>query len=399
MRGIEMRDEFSISIERAEMCSQILSKSRIKANLSRRDMSHKLGVSESTIKAWENGSGAPSLTSMLEWFDITGCNMFRPILDFLWPDMFRGLSPGSSENKLLRAVSFYLNEIAGEKEIQKLHYLVIDQQPDMWMYLLELFCAYAHMSILKRHHILELTRLSFEIRSADKTEGLPSFIEPDHYLIVEALKASKEAAWKHNNGFMIGFHNLPISEISSTVLKKSRADSNISTQYMAKALHKSERTILNWESVIEPSFLDLCSWFSVVDKNIWFYLRNALNPSEPRTVPQENIKLREDLVRHFNSTSSTELHMIAYLIFGEHGSYWNAVLEMMLEHRCIHLSNRVLIARSIITGYEADLNDSTTHCSTNIMPNIDHLEAQIEETLSGIKSRSCFTEREKGVSD
>lgn len=124
-----MNNEFSISIERAEMCSQILSKSRIKANLSRRDMSHIIGVSESTIKAWENGSGAPTLTSMLEWFDVTGCNMFRPILDFLWPDVFLGLSPASSESKLFSAVNFYLKEIAGEKEIQKLHYLVAEQQP------------------------------------------------------------------------------------------------------------------------------------------------------------------------------------------------------------------------------------------------------------------------------
>ncbi len=382
-----MKNEFSVSVERAELCSQILSKSRIKANLSRRDMSHKIGVSESTIKAWENGSGAPTLTSMLEWFDITGCNMFRPILDFLWPDVFLGLSPGSSENKLLRAVTFYLSEIAGELEIQKLHYLVTSQQPDMWLNLLELFCAYAHMTVMKRHHILELSRISFEIRSDDEIKESPPFIEPDHYLIVEALKASKTAAWNHSNGFMIGFYDLPISEISSTVLKKSRADSNISTQHMAKALRKSERTIHNWESVIEPSFLDLCSWFSVVDKNIWFYLRNALNPSELRTVSHDSIKLREELISHFCSASSSELHMIAYLIFGEHGSYWNAVLEMMLEHICLPLSNRVLIARAIVTGYEVDMNDSTVHCSSNIMPSIDHLENQVEAAISLLRSR------------
>lgn len=380
-----MKSEFGISIERAELCSQILSKSRIKANQSRRDMSHKIGVSESTIKAWENGSGAPTLTSMLEWFDISGCNMFRPILDFLWPDVFLGLSPGSSENKLLCAVTFYLKEVAGEREIQKLHYLVFNQQPDMWLNLIELFCAYAHMTVMKRHHILELIRISFETRSANKTDKLPPFAEPNHYMIIEALKASKKAAWKHSNGFMIGFYDLPISEISSTVLKRSRADSNISTQYMAKALHKSERTIHNWESVIEPSFLDLCSWFSVVDKNIWFYLRNALNPSELRTVSQDNIKLRKELVSHFCSTSSSELHMIAYLILGEHGSYWNAVLEMMLEYICLPLSSRVLIARSIVTGYEVDKNDSTIHCSTNVMPDADHLEKQIETVISVLK--------------
>ena len=165
-----MKSDFSISIERAELCSLILSKSRIKANQSRRDMAHKIGISESTIKSWENGSGAPTLTSMLEWFDISGCNMFRPILDFLWPDVFLGLGPGSSENKLIGAVTFYLKEVAGEMEIQKLNYLVFDQQPDMWTSLLELFCAYAHMTVVKRHHILELSRIAFEISSADKTQ-------------------------------------------------------------------------------------------------------------------------------------------------------------------------------------------------------------------------------------
>ena len=184
---------------------------------------------------------------------------------------------------------------------------------------------------------------------------------------------------------MIGFHDLPISEISSTVLKTSRTDSNISTQYIAKALHKSERTIQNWESVIEPSFLDLCMWFSVVDKNIWFYLRNALNPSEPRTISGDSVKLREELINHFCSTSSSELHMIAYLILGEHGSYWNAVLEMMLEHVCLPLSSKVLIDRSIITGYEMDMNDSMVHCSANIMPDADHLEKMLERAISSLK--------------
>lgn len=380
-----MSNHFSRLIESAELCGEILAKCRATADLSRREMSEKIGYSESTIKAWESGDGSPTLSVMLQWFDVTGCNMFRSLLDFLWPDTFLSLGAGSSDEAYRSAISLYLGEIAGELEIKRLYHIVFHSSDKAWSDLLELFCAYAHLTLLKRHHIVEMNSMAYEIASANNTAKAFPFADPQHILVAEAIRSAKKSALNNSSGYMIGFYDLSVTDVTAAILKNSRTDSDISQKYMAKAIHKSERTIQNWETNIQPSFLELNTWFDVLGKNIWFYLRNALNPYEDIGISKDSAQLRSELVRHFSSASSHELRMISYLIFGEYGSYWNAVLEMMFEHISLPMNMRVLIVRSIVTGYEADINSSTLQCSSHILPELSSLEAYVAALVDEAK--------------
>ena len=87
---------FNRIIEDADRCGNLLSSSRTRAELSRKTMSIALGVSESTIKAWENGQGSPTLYGILEWFRTVGESPFRPMLEFFWPDVFAVLTAKSA---------------------------------------------------------------------------------------------------------------------------------------------------------------------------------------------------------------------------------------------------------------------------------------------------------------
>lgn len=381
-----MSSNFSRLIESAELCGEILAKCRAKANLSRRELSEKIGYSESTIKAWESGDGSPTLSVMLQWFDVTGCNMFRSLLDFLWPEAFLSLNAGSGDEAFRKAMSLYLSEIAGELEVKRLYHMVFHSSANTWDGLLELFCAYAHLTLLKRHYIVEINSIAYEIASANNTVKAFPFADPQHILVAAAIRSAKKSVLNHSSGYMIGFYDLSVTDVTAAILKNSRTDSDISQKYMAKAIHKSERTIQNWETNIQPSFLELNTWFDVLGKNIWFYLRNALNPYEDICISKDSAQLRGELVKHFNSASSRELRMISYLIFGEYGSYWNAVLEMMFEHISLPMDARVLIARSIVTGYEADINSSTLQCSSHILPELNSLEAYVTALLNEAKA-------------
>ena len=57
---------FSHTIEEADRCGNLLASSRTRSGLSRKAMAMALDVSESTIKAWENGQGSPTLYGILE---------------------------------------------------------------------------------------------------------------------------------------------------------------------------------------------------------------------------------------------------------------------------------------------------------------------------------------------
>ena len=81
---------FYHTIEEANRCGNMLASSRTRSGLSRKAMAATLDVSESTIKAWENGQGSPTLNGILEWFHTVGESPFRPMLDFFWPEVFSG---------------------------------------------------------------------------------------------------------------------------------------------------------------------------------------------------------------------------------------------------------------------------------------------------------------------
>ena len=380
-----MDSYFNQLIRSAELCGQILSKCRAKANLSRREMSEKIGFSESTIKAWENGDGSPTLSVMLTWFDATGCNMFRSLLNFLWQDTFAALSANSSDDDLRKALSLYINEIAGELEVQRLYYIVFQGSSQDWTDLLELYCSYAHLTLLKRHHVVEMIHMAYDICTANHTAKSFPFEDPEHVLVQSAISAAKKSIMNNNSGYMVGFYNLSVTYVTATILKESRVSSNVSQKYMAKALNKSERTIQNWEKDIQPSVLELNTWFRILDKNLWFYLRNALDPYEPVSLSGATASLRSKLVDHFSAASSGELLMTAYLMFGEYGSYWNAVLEMMVEYVSLPPDMCALISRSIVTGYEADINAETLQCRNYILPQMEHLEKYVSTLIENAR--------------
>lgn len=381
-----MSNDFNHRIESARLCGEILSKCRAKAGLSRREMSQKIDFSESTIKAWENGDGSPTLSVMLNWFDVTGCNMFRSMLDFLWPDTFCSLNGNSSESAMRKAISLYLYEVASDLEIKRLHQIVLHGSREEWNDLLKLFCAYAHLTLLKRHHVVEMNRIAYEICTANNTAKSAMASEPEHVLVTGAIRSAKESILNRNRGYMVGFYEKSVTDVTSAMLKNSRMNNDVSQKNMSKALNKSERTIQNWETSIQPTFLEINSWFSVLGENMWFYLRNALNPYETIEISDDSVPLRNELIRHFNTAPLPEVRMLAYLIFGEYGSYWNAVLEMMYEHICLPLDMRVLVVRAIVTGYEADINDATLQCGDHILPNLTDLESYVNTLVTAAKS-------------
>ena len=386
VRRLRMSNDFNRRIESARLCGEILSKCRAKADFSRREMSQKIGFSESTIKAWENGDGSPTLSVMLDWFNVTGCNMFRSMLDFLWTDTFASLNAKSSESDLRKAISLYINEVASDLEVKRLHQIIFHGAREDWGDLLKLFCAYAHLTLLKRHHVVEINRTAYEICAANNTTEMATISEPEHVLVKGAIRSAKASILNRNRGYMVGFYEKSVTDVTTSMLKNSRMDRGVSQGDMSKALGKSERTIQNWETSIQPTVLEINCWFDVLGENMWFYLRNALNPYEPIKNSEDSKSLRNELIRQFNTATLHEIRMLAYLIFGEYGSYWNAVIEMMYEHINLPLNMRVLVVRTIVTGYEADINDATLQCGDHILPKLSDLESYVNRLVNAAKS-------------
>ena len=376
---------FNRIIEDADRCGNLLSSSRTRAELSRKTMSIALGVSESTIKAWENGQGSPTLYGILEWFRTVGESPFRPMLEFFWPDVFAVLTAKSADDEIREACRFYFANVAGPKEIQKLHYLIFGKHGSEWSGLLDMACAHTHTSLNSRYRVAEIIQVSYEMSAANGLTQKPPGIEADRPLLLSAIAAAKETSVSSNkNGYTIGQSHAD----TSAMLARARMDSGATQEELAKALGKTLHTIQKWETNYDPSFLDVCTWFRVLNMPAWTYIHCMLYPTERLTFLEGDEKRREEVVTYLSSTGSAELRKTFYLVAGMHGSNWLAVLEMMFEHVCSPLAQRVISARSVLIGYQLEQENQQLLKTDHIMPDIENLNRCIvlgsEATKKGL---------------
>lgn len=364
---------FNHSIAEANRCGEMLAKSRTRSGLSRKVMSQALNVSESTIKAWENGQGSPNLHGIFEWFRTVGESPFRPMLDFFWPEVFAGLTPKDPDERIRQASEFYFSKVAGPSEIQKLHYLIFGQHGSEWSGLLDMASAHTHTSLNSRYRVADIIQVSYDLSAANHLTHLPPGIEADRPLLLNAIDAARETSLSPGKtGYTIC--QLYEDGLCSAMMARARIDSGATQKELAKALGKTEHTIHNWESGHSPSFLDLCAWFRVLEIPAWRYIHCTLYPTEKLAFFEDDEKRRSELVHYFSVMDNAELRKMFYLVAGTHGSNWSAVLEMMFEHVCSPLAQRVISARSVLIGYQMEYCNQQLLCLDHITPDPENLE-------------------------
>lgn len=376
---------FDYYVKIADQCGHFLAKCRTEANFSRKKMSHEIGVSESTIKAWEMGQGSPTLPMLLKWFRVTGCNPYKYLLDFFWPEYFEGLTFESPDEKIRRAVQFYISDVAHQSVIEKLHYLVFNDFGGEWTGVLNMICAHASTSLNSRCRTAEIIMTSYEFSVANHTARILPGIEPNCNLLLQAISEAKNATMINKRGYAIGADDGSWSKLSSSILSRSRIDSGKTQLYMAKAMGKSERTIQNWESTGEPTFLEICHWLYVLKKEFWPYMCSAIYPSEPMGTSERDQHLRMDLQDYLTNADIEDVRKLCHLITGGYGSSWDAVLEMLVEHVCTPLYQRVMTARTILISYELDSNDSAFNRQDHTLPDIGYLKRCIDSATEAAK--------------
>lgn len=371
-------------VDIADRCGFILSTTRTNAGISRRVMSTYINVSETTIKAWENGQGSPTLSSLLDWFHIVGVHPFGYMLEFFWPNPFKSLSQKSTDAELRNALSVYLKEVAGPREIRKLHYLIMGEYEGHWSGVLDMFCAHAHTSLHNRYKIAEIIQTSFDLSISD-----PDYLQndlSDHALLHDAIQAARNAALEHKEGYSLLKTSKEYSQVSPIIMKEARLNAGKSQSFLAKALSKTERTIRNWEQNSEATFLDMCMWFHVLDEPMWSYMRSKMIIGESLEFSNTDLQFQNELLQYCSQLGHSELRKLCFLIFWKHGSNWHSLLELMIEHVNSPLSQRVISARSVLIGYEMDSNDARLFEPIGILPDLDNLKKCIEIETQVAKS-------------
>lgn len=376
--------DYGFTITAADHCARILSHSRTEAGLSRKDMSEVLGVSETTIKGWESGQGSPTLIGLLQWFRATGNGAAQPLMHLFCPEQFGSITLSSPADEIRGALVFYFKNLADPVETAKLHHLIFGRHGSDWIGLLDMGLAHVSASLNSRCRVAETIQISYALYKASGQLLLPPGLSVNQDIIESATFAAQEAIAGHRHGYTVSPAGLMQKETYSRLLARARTDAGVTQREMAKVLCKTERTIQNWESNYCPSFLDLLHWFRVLNLSPWPYIRAMLYPGMDDTHdPGVHRAAQQALIDYVTACPSHTLVKLAYLIGGDHGSDWYAVLEMLFEHVCEPLSQRIISAQAILLGFTLDYKCGKLHNPDQVPPDLENLKSCIDR---GIKA-------------
>lgn len=174
----------------------------------------------------------------------------------------------------------------------------------------------------------------------------------------------------------------------SKIWWRSRADAGVSQEYVALGIGVSRKTIQNWEKGISsPDLFQASEWFRVLGLNPLPYFLDYIFPEKVDGIKSsdEDRRVEEALTHLVAQLPPTGKRQLLYMLYGNHGSSPNAVLNMMNAHLQTPLKDRVVHAAMILEDYELERDLGNMVNPNNVKPNVDTLRNSIENAKDTVK--------------
>ena len=160
----------------------------------------------------------------------------------------------------------------------------------------------------------------------------------------------------------------------------SRRDAHRTQEFMAEGMGVSKKTVQNWEKgVTAPDLFTSAEWFRLLGRNpLPYYLAYLYPDLEELSSESDEAATEEALVSLIRKSSPAEKTQLLYLMLGNHGSSWYALLQLFSAHVHTSLRSRMTAARTVLENYEMDEREGRLVCPREAPPDISMLRRSVE---------------------
>jgi len=180
----------------------------------------------------------------------------------------------------------------------------------------------------------------------------------------------------------------------SKIWWRSRADAEVSQEYVALGVGVSRKTVQNWEKGISsPDLFQASEWFRVLGINPLPYFLDFIFPDNVDGIKgsDEDKRIEEALGHLVAQLPPKGKRQLLYMLYGNHGSSPNAVLNLMNAHLQTPLKDRIVHAAMIVEDYEVEKSLDNLVCPNNVKPNVELLRTSMENAKDTVqKHRSGY---------
>lgn len=173
--------------------------------------------------------------------------------------------------------------------------------------------------------------------------------------------------------------NVNIADRFGAMWKKSRIDAGKSQEYMAKALGVSKKTVQNWEAgFASPSQIMGFKWFDALDvPALPYYLSLLYDEFNGISRDSSDEDVRKALIKLIENLDSETVRKILFLLYGDHGSPIQAIVDLTVAYVHTPLPARIGVADLVVTNYE--ITSAYKNTADHVEPNVPYLRKSIED--------------------
>lgn len=177
--------------------------------------------------------------------------------------------------------------------------------------------------------------------------------------------------------------------------RKSRYDSGLSQEEVARRLGVSRRTVQNWEDGLSsPSQLMGFKWFKALGLPPLPYYLEVLYPDfyENRTRGEKEVLAQ--LTEIIKGCTPADREKLLFILSGAHGSSPEAVLDLVVAHLQCPIRERIGAATQTVALYKLCEQLGELSQPSGIRPDTEKIETAINKAAEAVrKGNSGYTIR------
>lgn len=182
-------------------------------------------------------------------------------------------------------------------------------------------------------------------------------------------------------------------------LEMARAESGLSQQKLADKMGIGRTSIFRYEQgTMTPDAPTIIKWFVCCGVAAKPYIDTCLHPGllESLAGDASTERKRDTLIEHIKEAHPQEIDLLCYMIYGNHGSDYLAVLCEMVANLHTTLRDRVSVCRTVTGHYEMAQATKTDQLQ-KILIHSDYLNNEIAIRINRFNFLAPFSPYTKEI--
>lgn len=188
---------------RIDGCAKLLRDLRSKSGLSVSKMADAMMIDRRKWQKYEDEKASPTVPEFLKFYEIMHECALKPVLDFIYPDVYSNVYPGTEDiDSIRKSAAHYIMNVAPDRLVRELDFIFFSQVGDTYAKMQE-YTMLNHLPLTCRYVIGTNVASMYQIIRDENRLIRTECVMPDEDAFYLALNRCREAGLSGEKSYTI----------------------------------------------------------------------------------------------------------------------------------------------------------------------------------------------------